>query len=250
MEYIINNLGQYLNTISNQYVVITSTSAVVDPPAFLTSDGSTWGWYKGDEEATFTKDGAGLVTTWADYLAGGNDLTYYAEGTYDSTPLWEAPGTVTFTADASTELRCYNTNLIQPFAVYMVVDRKDWVSSKRIFAGWNSNCRIYSYPSTPDLQIYAGSFSVAPSTDLADNTWGVVVGIFDSTNSLIQVNNNAPNTGDAGTDTGSGVSFGLAGSHTNYSNAAYKEIIIRQSHDPTIELNEIVTYLMSKHSIT
>ena len=246
MAYIITDIGQYIQFDNGAYMTIPiGPVGPIDISALL-NDGSTFGWYVGDAESTFTKDASGYLTVWADYLGSGNNLAYYSAYP-TSTPLWTSNGIVTFTADSSTELRIYNEFHNPPITWYMVVDYKEWVTNKRLAAGYTGGGRLWtgSAGDNPDLFIE----SIGPITDLSTNTFGIITVVWDGANSLIQVNNGTPATGDTGTPNMLGLMLGQRGSHAVYDNLAFKEFIVRDVADNEAARTLVYDYLWNKYFV-
>jgi hypothetical protein len=158
-------------------------------------------------------DGAAIDTLTA--IAGSGTVTqgtaanrpaYIATGGPSSQPCWRFDGT--------DRLKSANMTISQPFTLAVICKRTGSTSSAHrspmgadgTFVGLTS--RIAASSPNP-MALYAGT-DVAPSANIAIDTWAIVVGVFNGSSSKIFVNGASAVTGNPGTSgtTSSGYSIG------------------------------------------
>lgn len=208
---------------------------------FVLSDGNTVARYIAGDLTTITKDGSNIVSVWADKLGSGRNL---GQPTALLRPVWSSSGitflpTMMFT-DAFT--------WIQPEEIYMVVKQIGWTNALRLFDGkTNATGMLRQDTATPQLECYAGSFSNNDS-NLAVGSFGIVRVLFNGANSKLQINENAPTTGNFGAANMGGFYIGGSASGTG-ANIQVKEIILRKVADVTNNDSAIYNFLKTRYGL-
>lgn len=182
----------------------------------------------------------GLVSAWADQSGNGRDLL---QATDTNKPTLEADGSITFDG-VDNVLKCASFTLEQPETVYFLGKQVTWTIGDFLLDGDSSTTgAIPQTPTTPRLRINAGA-DAATNADLAVDTYGVVVAVFNGASSLLQVNNGTPATGDPGAGDMGGFTLGANGSGAaDFSNINAKEVILYASAHDAVTRRRVIRYL-------
>lgn len=207
----------------------------------------TVGWY--DFAVGITKTGS-LITNWADKLGSGRDLK---QADTNKSPSLEATGVLFGGVDEFMKTDAFTYN--QPATVYLVLNQKSWTSLEAVFSGTGTTA-AYLYQdngaSNPQFALHSGaSLAGNAGTELALNTYGIVIITVNGVNSEIRVNNLTPKTGNAGTNNLAAIWLGCRGSGSGdrFSNVEYKEVICRKVADDAPTKTIIYNYLKAKYSL-
>lgn len=174
-------------------------------------------WYRFNTGITVV--GAG-VDTWADQSGNGRD---FRQTTDTNRPTKEADGSITGDG-ADNSLRVTTFTLAQPFTVYVLYKMLSYADNDGIWSWLPSGTpQLTQNGTTPNIDLYAGSFACS-NTDLEIDAWGVVASVVNGASSLIEVDDNAPTTGNAGSDSGTGLLL-FEGS-SGYGHGTIKEMIV------------------------
>lgn len=210
----------------------------------IINDGNTVAWF--DSAENITKDGSDFVSVWGDKSGLSHDLLQ-AIGT--NQPLWTADGVLFDGVDNF--LKCVGFTLIQPQFIYMVLKQVTWASTTTVFDGnITGSGTLQQRTSTPNLAIYAGSFS-SLNGNLAVGDFGNIRILFNGVNSKLIVNDTAPTVGDVGAANMSGFTLGDVGGGGvgQFANIQVPEIIIRKVEDTVSDETDIYNYLKSKYGL-
>jgi len=116
----------------------------------------------------------------------------------------------------------------QPVTIFIVFKQNTWVANRYVFDGNAAvSGALFQVTSSPNLKAYAGD-NGADTAELALNTYGVVMVIFDHDNNLnlVQVNNGTPATDTTfGTNDMDGFTLARPGAGTSYGDCTYLEAI-------------------------
>jgi hypothetical protein len=149
----------------------------------------------------------GFVSQWDDRSGFGRHLK---QATATNQPALESDNSLTFDG-VDNFLKTDAFTLNQPETVYLLFNAKTWTTGDSIYDGnAAAGGRLFQAGTTPELRITAG-ITLPGLTSFALDTYGVVAVVFNSTNSLMQHNLNAPIVGDAGTNNIGGFTLGARG---------------------------------------
>ena len=100
---------------------------------------------------------------------------------------------------------------------------------------------LFQSPVTPQLDAGAGTMigTISPTLD----TYVVVSVVLNSTNSVSQLNNDTPVTGDGGTANMGGFTLGSTANNTGNSNIQVKEVIVYNTAHDSNNRQRVVNYL-------
>jgi hypothetical protein len=228
----------------------SATPTGASPPAFLTNDGHTMGWFKYDAAATITYSSGVLVSTWADSLGSGHDLVQ-ATTTYQ--PDWDSVSGITFDGGDEFLKTAYISNdVVSPMHVYLVMKQISWGEIHFIFDGNDNNSfTITQFTPSPTIAGFNGTWQDPPSSDLAVGDWGIVRVLFSGVTSHMTVDGHDQITCNMGNGTTiiNGWTLGSEANGTNPSNISVKELIVRNIGDTASDETDIYNYLKAKYSL-
>lgn len=195
-------------------------------------------WYRKGRGITAV---AGAVSAWADASGMNHNLV---QASTSAQPTAQDDGSVLF--DGIAHYLESSFALTQPETVYMMFKQVTWTLNDYVMDGFGANtARVGQEVGTPKLQLYAGSFAAA-NGDLAVDTYGAVAIVFNGASSLIQVNENAATTGDAGAANMGGIVLGALGNGlSGFSNIQVKEVIVYSGAHDAGQRARNIAYLRS-----
>ena len=190
-----------------------------------------------------TKSGAELIGTCSDQLGSAHQLNQATDGIK---PTWSASEGATFVDDLMVAVFTLN----QPTFIYAVIKPLSWTASRAFWdGGAGVNRGILSQnTSTPNVYAYAGAGS-ALSPDLTLNEWHIVRVLYNGADSLLQIDDHDPITGNFGTANMGGIwlgSLNLLGYNAHFS---MKRLIARKSADVTEVHLAFFAYLKCKYDV-
>jgi len=189
-------------------------------------------------DSGITEAGSG-VSQWDDASGNGYHLK---QGTDTNRPSKESDGSILFNG-SDNNMRADAFTFEQPEELYILVNLKSWTEFRFIFDGEALNSgRIQQVTATPELAIYAGG-SVIGNVSLTLNTFGILRVVFDGANSLIQLNNGTPVTGNAGTNDMGGFVLGSQANNAAFGHIQVKETIAYDSARSADQVAQIYNYL-------
>ena len=230
---------------SKRYKSLVSSRGVPGAPSVI-SDGSTVAWYDSSDLTTVTKDGANLVSVWADKLGSGRNLLQ--AGADAIKPVWSADGILFDGVDNFMKTAAFT--YAQPVMIYIVFKQVTWTNNEYIFDGnLVSSCILRQIGTTPDMALYAGA-AANVNSNLAVDTWGIVRVLFSGAASKLIVNETTPVTGNPGTQAMGGFTLASRGDGAGlYPNIQVKEIILRKIADSAGDEVDIYNYLKTKYGL-
>ncbi len=208
-------------------------------PFFLPSDlAGLKLWCKFNSGITVT--GAG-VSQWDDQSGNDNHLR---QATDTNRPSKESDGSILFDG-VDNYLRTNNFTLTQPETIYLLGKQVTWTALDAIFDGNIANTGLFRQRNggvSPEVESYAG-VTLGVNADFILNTYAVVITVFNGAVSAIQVNNNDPLEGNAGSGNMGGFTLAANGGATEWANIQVKEVVIfSTAHDAATRL-QMTAYL-------
>lgn len=199
-------------------------------------------WYRKGKGITVT--GAG-VSRWADAFGRtGRDLV---QGTDTNRPALQSDDGGVLFDGSDNYLATAAFTLNQPATFYALLKQVTWSSGDVVISGL-ANAAVVQSSSDADghLGLYAGSATTAENSDLAAGPYGAVCAQFNGASSLIRVNNNAPTTGNPGTNNPGGIVVGANFDHSGaFGNVRFKEIMVFNQAHSTAQMDLVIGYLLS-----
>ena len=199
-------------------------------------------WLRSDMGVT--KDGNGIISTWADQGGDGND---FVPAPSNTGPTWSANqlnGHPSISFNGTTDfLYKLGLDLEQPVDIYIVMQQKTHSHGNSVYGFYwyfddegngpdQSGIRMAQIGDSPNLSINSSKpYNVIPiwecetTSQLPLNTWGLVQGLFNGISSITRVNGGLPNTGSIGT-TSTGTSsrgWGIGGAYRDWGIFGTKE---------------------------
>jgi len=215
---------------------------VISIPSIL-YDGNTVAWFDAKSEY-ITMNGSLQISQWNDKSGMNHHLLQ--NGADSIKPIWSADGLLFDGVDDF--LKCVAFTLVRPEQIHIVFKQITWTLNGCVYDGnATSSMALAQQSSAPNLAIYANAaLGLEP---LTLDTFGIVRTLFNGANSKIQVNDDTPATGNAGSANGSGFTLGARGGDDRWSHIQVKEIIIRKVEDSAGDEAIIYNYLKNKYSI-
>lgn len=185
-----------------------------------------------------TESGSG-VSQWDDVSGNARHLS---QATDASRPAKQADGSILFDGVAD-NLKCGAFALAQPETVYWLGKQVTWAANDYLFDG-NAlgGGRILQSGVSPQVLANAGA-SLALNANLAVDTYGVAVAVFNGASSVCQVNNTTPVTGDCGVNNMGGLTVAASGGLTGFGNVQVKEIHVYSVAHNAAERLRVIRYL-------
>lgn len=195
-------------------------------------------WFQFNTGITVTGQG---VSQWDDQSGNGRHLK---QGTDGARPALQADGSILFNG-TDEYLKCDAFTLVQPETVYILGTHVTWTGASQ--GHWcdgeaNNSMAIWDEGTTPEIDAFAGS-RVGRNANLAVDTYGVVVAVFNGASSVLQVNNTTPVAGDCGAADAGGFTLGASGNGGAPSNIQAKESIIFPAAHGAATRARIIRYL-------
>lgn len=231
----------------------TRASRVVRPPASFTVSRGTLtpagvlslapaAWFRYGQGITVTGSG---VSQWDD--ASGN-ARHLLQGTDTNRPALQADGSILFDG-VDNFLKCSAFTLNQPMTLYLLGKMVAWaVSTYWCDGNSTASMGIQMATGSPGFRLVAGA-STAVTNDLAVSVNGVISAVFNGASSVLQVNNGAPITGNAGASNAGGFMLGANAIPGGYANVQIKEAIIFPVAHDSATRKRIVDYLVRSAGI-
>jgi hypothetical protein len=97
-----------------------------------------------------------------------------------------------------------------PATIYLVVKPISWTNNDTLFSGQNSDAYLKQSGATPEIEMYAGSWSTN-NKQLALSNWHVIGAVFNATSSKLLIDNDAIATSSIGTNGMDGLRLGAVG---------------------------------------
>ena len=136
----------------------------------------------------------------------------------------------------------------QPVSYYFVVKPLSWTHQDTIMDGQNNTQLILQYNDSPKVAMYAGIVT-GTWTELAVGDYAILLGIFNTTASVIRFNDVVYTGISAGTIDPEGFTVGARGGSSTPSNIEICEIIVYNSAHDSDTQDQVFAYLNAKYSI-
>lgn len=216
-------------------------------PAQLTS---LKAWYKSDTGVTET---SGKVSQWDDQSGNANHLT---QANADQRPVKTASalnGYPSIDFDGIDDImKTAAFTLDQPETVFVIFKQNTWTDGDRVFDGFYGNFGgLLQNGSSPGLRQYYGDFGPGPNTDMTLSQYKLFTAIFNSTNSILQVNNGTQSgPGGNGALNMGGFTLGAFGDGGSNSDISVVEVVVMGAAASDAERTAMKTYVTERYGIT
>lgn len=178
-------------------------------------------WYR---NATGVTSAGGFASKWDDYSGNARHLV---QGTGTNQPAYSA-GVITGDG-ADNFLRTAAFTFDQPSTVVAIMRQDSWTLDDSVWDGATAlnRRRMYTPGSTPNMTMYAGGVGPA-NAGATIGTWRVVKAFYNGASSTLNVDNGVDATGNAGTNTASGLTLLADGqaTPTAYGAESFAEVIL------------------------
>jgi len=211
-------------------------------PAIL-DDGHHW-WYDATDLETITKDGSNFVSAWDSKLISHP----LPQETGSNQPLWQSPGTILFDG-IDNFLRTVAFTWDQPNKIYFIGKQIGWTQGDVIYEGittYYGGLRQYNH--SPRVRLsYPPGFYTVQNDDWILDIYAIVRTLNYSTDSYIQINDDAPVVADNKAYNMGGFTLGRAGSSSiGYGNFVVADIICADIVDTEENETAIYDFLVSR----
>jgi len=211
--------------------------AAVSSGAALISSLSPAAWYRYGVGIT---SAGSLVSAWADQSGNGRNLL---QATGTNQPTLDTDNSILFDGVDNWMAALYTRN--QPRTCYLLFKQVTWTNDDRIMDGGTAGggaMILAQAPATPNIAVNAGAAFGANGPALG--AFAVVAVVYNNAASLIQVNNNAAQTGTAGSNSANGLTLAATRSGgSGWANVAFKEVIdFPAAHDAATRAR-VIRYL-------
>ena len=226
-NYLINKAGKLLTDKSGKLIKY-DPEVTADPISSfdsLMADAGTLAEFVYTDEVTIENDS---ISNWGNQR-GELDLS---QATTAKRPILTANG-ILFDGALTSEVGDVLASTIgesQPIQIYLYMKQVTWTASGRFVFG-GAGTVMQQRTSTPNVRIgdYTNAVFQSNNSNLAVDTWATVSVFFSGANSILQINDTAETTGNAGSSALSNFAIGSYLSTTTGTNIEVKHIVIRQS---------------------
>lgn len=179
------------------------------------------------------------VSQWNDQTPNARHLKQAVAG---NQPALQADGSILFDGVAHF-LKCDPFTLNQPETVYLLAQQATWTSTDTIYDGdGNASMLMDQVASSPNIRIFAGS-ALGNTAGWAVASYAVITAVFNSTTSVVSVNNGTPLSGDAGALNAGGFTLGARGVPSQFGNIQVKEAILFSAAHAADTRQRVIRYL-------
>jgi hypothetical protein len=226
---------------------VSSCPPFAKPPSVpgVIYDGNTVAWFKHNDMTNVIKDGANRVSQWSDKTGLGHHLLQVAGA---AQPLWSANGLL---FDGINDyMQCNPFIYTQPEMIYIVGRQITWsIFEKLIDGGIVNSGLIQNRGLTPDIYITTNVINFLATSNFNLNIFKCILILFNGANSLLQINNGAPNIGQTGANNMNNFTLGSSAIAADFTNIEVKEIILRRSADNATNRLQIYNYLKNANGL-
>ena len=180
------------------------------------------------------------VSQWNDLSGNNNHLT---QSTDTNRPSKELDGSILFDG-VDNFLAKTGLTLNQPHTVYMQFKQVTWTNGDVIIGyGGGATRFLGQSSSTPDVRLFNGTGNIVIPIPL--DIYASLAVVSNGSSSVLQLNNNTPVTGEAGSNNASAIQLATNNQVNSFANMQVKELIVfNAAHDlPTRE--KVIDYLQS-----
>lgn len=233
-----NGIMRWIYVFLLGFVFIDSAGAlVVTTPSALSAGGTLAAWYR--YGIGLTNAGGGACSAWADQSGNGRDLV---QGTGTAQPTIQSDSSLLFDGTSDQMEATFTHN--QPVTWYILMRQVAWSINTIICDGSAAQVQLFQATSSPGIRATSGSGNPI-SNGLSVGSYGVLVGRFSSTDTLIQVNNNSAAVAAAGSNNPGGFSIGANRAVVGFSNIQVKEIVLVSALHDDATRSRIISYEMA-----
>lgn len=214
---------------------------------------ATWGSSSGGFAARFPSlaawyrfgvgitSNAGAVSQWDDQSGVGHHLV---QATGANQPALQGDNTILFDG-TSDFLQVASFGLVQPETVYFLGKQVSWTAADSFYDGTVVNSgRVSQQVASPRIDFTAGT-NIPGTSNLPVGTYGALAVVFNGAGSLMQLNSDAPITGNAGASNMGGFTLGARADGLTQGNIQVKEVIIYGAAHDQATRDAIIGYLNS-----
>lgn len=188
--------------------------------------------------------GGGLVSQWGDKSGNGHHLI---QATGSQQPSVELDGSFLFDG-VDDFMKAAPFALNQPFTMYILFRQLTFSVSEYICDGDTPGTVFLRQQATsPDIGSFAG-MNLGPLTTLSLGADGVVVAVYNGASSVLQLNNDTPILGNAGTNNLNGFTLGARADGVFNTNIRVKAILTYGAAHDASQRKTIVDYLNDRYT--
>lgn len=193
-------------------------------------------WYRFGQGIT---SAGGLVSQWDDQSGNARHLL---QAVGANQPTLQADGSILFDG-IDNFLQTAAFAFIQPVTWYLLARQITWTNGDHVMNGVGANVAIFQSTASPQIQMFAGN-STAINANWHLNTYNAVCAIFNGANSLMQIGNSTPTTGNSGASNPDGFTLATINSAVSgWANIQAKEAIIFPAAHNANQRGMIISYL-------
>jgi hypothetical protein len=182
--------------------------------------------------------GVGMaVSAWVDQVAGG--AQNFVQATATNQPTVTASGSLLF--DGADNYMQATFTLAQPYTIYMLFNQVTWTGNDMLLSGATSTSHLRQVTATPQIAFNAGSALATVSPVV--NTVNVISAVGNGASSVVQLNNDAPVTGNAGTNAFSDPFLASSAVPGSFANGDYYELIFFGAAHDAATRARVIRYL-------
>lgn len=222
-------------------------------PLLVDADGAIHisGGFDGTNLAAWYRFGAGITSSggfasaWADQSGFGRNLT---QGTGAAQPAVNGDGSLLFNGTSHFMQATFTLN--QPYTVCMLVRQVTWTSNDVFFSGATAGVGVQQRTASPQIFL-SGSANVASNSNLAVNTYGAVVSVWNAASSVLRVNNTTETTGNPGVVVPGGITLAAQFNGLSlFGNVEVKEVVVFSEALDVTRRAAMAAYLASVGGLT
>lgn len=192
-------------------------------------------WTRFNSGITVTGSG---VSQWDDQSGNDNHLT---QSTDANRPSKEADGSILFDG-VDNFLAKTGLTLNQPHTVYLLFKQVTWTDGDVILGFGGGATRFLGQSgATPQIKLFNGTGNIANSITL--DTYAALATISNGASSVLQVNNDAPVTGETGSTNASAIQLGTNNQVSAFSHIQVKEAVVYDTAHDAATRAQVIKYL-------
>jgi peptidoglycan/xylan/chitin deacetylase (PgdA/CDA1 family) len=203
-------------------------------------------WYDAGDVSNITKDaGTGEVSLHKN--KNTENVPLIGSGGATTYPIWAVDNSITLDGINDYLVTNPGVGINQPTTIFALIKPLTWGGNATLIDGKNTNSGLLRQrTTTPNVAVYAGTAYSNESANLTLNEWHIVRIVFNGANSVLQVDDNAPITGNFGATNMNGITLGSTASLTLPASFAYKELLFSRVLVDNDNTTIITNYLKKK----